>query len=85
MPKKIKYFEWNKGPALIIPSSPGYFQGLYLSFETNEWTAANVLQFGDFYENGDLIDQAEFEARFGKIGINLPDYKLTLSLRRHEK
>jgi hypothetical protein len=72
MANKTDYFEWNKGPAIIRPSKPGFFQGLYLSAKTNKWTPANVLEFGDFYENGDLISKDEFEERFGVIGQDLP-------------
>jgi len=72
MAKKMKYFEWNKGPAIIRPSDPGFVEGLYLSPKTNKWTPANVLQYGDFYDNGDLISKDEFEERFGIIGQDLP-------------
>lgn len=72
MANQTKYFEWNKGPAIIKPFKPGFVQGLFLSPKTNKWTPTNVIQFGDFFDNGDMISKADFEERFGSIGKDLP-------------
>jgi|TARA_R110000744_G_scaffold22801_1_gene58058 hypothetical protein len=73
MANNIKYFEWNKGPAIIKPSKPGHVKGLFLSSRTNKWTPANVMQVGDFFDNGDMISKDDFEKRFGFIGQDLPN------------
>jgi hypothetical protein len=72
MANQVKYFEWNKGPAIIKPSKPGHVKGLFLSPTTNKWTPANVMQVGDFFDNGDMISREDFQERFGIIGRDLP-------------
>jgi|SaaInlV_120m_DNA_3_1039746.scaffolds.fasta_scaffold19058_2 hypothetical protein len=72
MQNKTFYFEWEGGPAIIRPSDPGFVEGLYLSSKTNKWIPANVLQYGDFYDNGDLMSKGEFDKKFGGIGKKLP-------------
>lgn len=73
MANQTKYFEWNKGPAIIKPSKAGFVKGLFLSPRTNNWDSANVMQVGDFFDNGDMISKADFEEKFGVIGQDLPN------------
>ena len=72
MDKELKYFDWEKGPAVLAPSGPESFKGLYIPMDESDWVVANALQVGDFFDNGIMLSNAEFDEKFGVIGKDLP-------------
>ena len=66
------YYEWEFCPAVIVKNENGeYVKGFFLRKE-DKWTCASIPQLLDFVKEGREISLDTFEARFGRIGRDLP-------------
>jgi hypothetical protein len=71
--KVLFYYEWERGPAVIVETTDGQaVKGFSLS-DDNTWTQAPIPRLLDFVKEGREISKEEFEAQFGIIGQGLPN------------
>lgn len=69
--KVLFYYEWERGPAVIVELDDKSVKGFALS-NTGTWTQASIPQLLDFVKEGREMPKEEFEAEFGVIGQGLP-------------
>ena len=67
------YFSWERGPAVLVPSSEATLKGFFLKPSDNDWRPASGANVTDWYENGTKLSKSEFTQKFGVIGEDLPE------------
>ena len=69
------YFTWEDGPAVLNPVGDGDF-GYFISPGSVDWTLAMPSQVADFFVDGSKMSETDFEAKFGVIGKDLPEFPI---------
>lgn len=69
--KVLFYYEWERGPAVIVRLDDRSVKGFALS-NNGTWTQAPIAQLLDFVKEGREMSKEEFEEEFGTIGQGLP-------------
>lgn len=66
------YFSWERGPAVLVPSTASDFKGFFMKPRDKDWRPASGANVTDWYEYGSKLSKSEFTNKFGSIGEELP-------------